>query len=1535
MLARSQPQPLEQMHPAVASWFRDVFAGPTPIQVAAWTKILQGEHTLLVAPTGSGKTLASFLVAISRLVSAHAKAAPAPASQGRKRQPARKVKVIYVSPLKALGVDVERNLQAPLTGIALKDPAAAQIKVAVRSGDTPQAERQRFLKQGADILITTPESLFLLLTSKAAAVLDSVETIIVDEIHAVAGSKRGVHLALSLERLDQLVGRDVQRIGCSATVSPIETVSQFLGGDRPVAVIDPPIAKDFELQVVVNADFADLPASEISNNEVALPVTRSIWPSIEEDLLQRLEKVRSTIVFVNSRSLAERLTARLNELATAASADAEQPVVVAKAHHGSVAKAQRQLIETQLKQGELPCVVATSSLELGIDMGAVDQVLQVEAPPSVASGLQRLGRAGHFLGAKSFGVIYPKHAADLITTTATAQAMLAGEIEPLHVPEGALDVLVQQTIAAAVAAGEEGLSITSWFAAVRRSFPYRGLTADVTQTVVDLVTGLYPATDFADLKPLLREEAGLLFARPGARKTVVTNAGTIPDRGLFGVFLPAGAAEAGARRVGELDEEMVYESRVGDVITLGASSWKIEEITRDQVIVTPAPGQPGRLPFWVGDGPHRPFALGQKIGQFRRKVAQSGFAPDQLPGWLSPQAKTNLVEFLQAQQEATGVIPDEKTLVLERYQDELGDWRVVLHTPFGRSVNLALAAAISARVEVEQGVDPNAVAGDDGIVLRLPDRLDDQGLSLVPSAQLLQFTPAEAQELVTERVGNTALFAARFRECAARALLLPKRNPGARSPLWQQRLKAQQLLDVARKYPSFPLMLEAARECLQDEYDLPATSQVLQDLAAGKITVREVTTTGPSPFAAALLFSYSGNFMYEGDAPAAERRAATLSLDPQLLAQLLGSGELSGVFDEQQAQLLAAQLAKTAPGYQVKTAAGLVNALRELGPQPIVRLPQMLDPAAPPLSELLQEREAASSIMQVQVGGATHLALTQEAALLRDALGIPVPPGVAAGEMVADALPQLLRRFLRTHVFTTPAELAAAFGLGPAVVLPFLASQVAAGTVVAGLFTPTAQTKQYAIPEILEKLRQRQLAAARKEIAPVAPAVFAQFVAARQLQPNFGPGADGLYAVIEQLGGVKAPVKDWLEHIFPARLPDFDFSHLAELLASGEVVFVGSGSPSDLWGTWLTPDQLAAFDLAAVPEDLSPLATQLLAQLEPGGSFLFSQLSRDLAAPLPAAAATLWQLVACGLVTPDHLPALTAQVLGSNGRTTSSRRRLAAQLPHTTGRWQLLAARRGAAPTPEARATEQMRQLLERYGVVSKAVVAAEKIPGGFTPIYQALSTAEQAGKVIRGLIVAGGGAAQFASSPTIDQLRATGRDEAGPPLLLAATDPAQLYGAVLPWPEAAAGRFSRTTGALCLLNAGELLAYVTRSGNLLLVRPDLEAEVPALLCQLAPARGLTTIKQIAGEYAPSQPLAAAFLAAGATVTPSGLRLPQPGRQSQSARRLERDAGVGITRYSSTRRGRSLDSALAQMQEQPAPPARPRISFGNPQQGQE
>ncbi|MEO3777377.1 ATP-dependent helicase [Micromonospora sp. B11E3] len=1499
---------------ATREWFGAAFAAPTAAQAGAWRSVAAGRNALVVAPTGSGKTLAAFLWSLDRLAQA-----PPPA-EARQR-----CRVLYVSPLKALAVDVERNLRAPLAGIrqaaSRLGVAPPDITVGMRTGDTPADERRAFARTPPDILITTPESLFLLLTSAARDSLRGVETVIVDEVHAVAGTKRGAHLALSLERLDELLPAPAQRIGLSATVRPVDACARFLGGARPVDVVQPATPKTIEVSVQVPVeDMTRLDEQEAPAGDLDGPRRPSIWPAVEERVFSLVRAHRSTIVFTNSRRGAERLCARLNELAAEelagerppaparppaevmaqSGATAGAPPVIARAHHGSVSREERRHIEEALKSGQLPAVVATSSLELGIDMGAVDLVVQIEAPPSVAAGLQRVGRAGHQVGAVSRGVVFPKHRGDLLSCAVVAERMADGAIEELRHPRNPLDVLAQQVVAMVAL---EPWRVGDLAAVVRRAAPFAELPDSALHAVLDMLSGRYPSTAFAELRPRLvwDRAADVLTGRPGAQRLAVTSGGTIPDRGLFGVFL-AGAERAA--RVGELDEEMVYESRVGDVFLLGSSSWRIEDITPDRVLVSPAPGQAARMPFWKGDQPGRPVELGRAIGARVRGLLRQGdeaAVAALRAGGLDDWAAGNLMAYLREQQAATRSLPDDRTVVVERFRDELGDWRLAVHSVLGARVNAPWALAIGRRLAERYGVDAQVMSSDDGIVVRLPDTAEEP-----PGADVIAFDPDEIAQLVEESVGTSALFAARFRECAARSLLLPRRDPRRRQPLWQQRQRAAQLLDVAREYADFPVTLEAARECLQDVFDQPALAGLMRDLAARRVRLVEVETDRPSPFARSLLFGYVGAFLYEGDAPLAERRAAALALDSALLGELLGRVDLRELLDPAVLAETERQLRWLTEQRRPRDAEDVIELLRTLGDLSEAELAVRGAPIG-----WLAELEAARRVLRVRVAGEDRWVVVEDAARLRDALGVALPVGVAEAYLapVADPLGDLVARYARTHGPFAAATCAARFGLGVAVVEQALRRLAAAGRVVSGEFAPDTVGAQWCDAEVLRLLRRRSLAALRREIEPVPPRALAAFLPRWQQVGSSARGVEALAAAVEQLQGAAVPASALERLVLPGRVADYSPAQLDELCASGEVVWAGSGAISggDGWVTLAYAD--AAPLLLPPPDDAlarTPLHEAVLDALADGQALFFRSLSDRVASTDDAAlAAAIWDLVWAGHLTNDTLAPLRA-ALGGGGAHRSrpsaprTRYRRPGRLalpsrsgpPTVAGRWSRLP-ERDLDPTRRAAALADV--LLERHGVVTRGAVAAEQVSGGFAAVYPVLAALEERGAARRGYFVEGLGAAQFAVPGAVDRLRALadpaegGRGRGAAPVVLAATDPANPYGAALPWPEravdsgdgaapASGHRAGRKAGALVVLAGGDLVLYVERGGRTILsftADPDALATAGKALADAvhSGALGAMSVERADGEAVASSPLRDALTAAGFRPTPRGLRL--------------------------------------------------------------
>ncbi|RSN13987.1 ATP-dependent helicase [Streptomyces sp. WAC 05977] len=1531
---------LDLFSPATRDWFTGAFAAPTRAQEGAWRAAHAKEHALVVAPTGSGKTLSAFLWALDRL------SVEPPPSEPRKR-----CRVLYVSPLKALAVDVQRNLRAPLAGISQASRRLGlpvpDIGVGMRTGDTTAAERRSFGKTPPDVLVTTPESLFLILTSSARDSLRGVETVIIDEVHAVAGGKRGAHLALSLERLDALLEKPAQRIGLSATVRPIDEVASFLAGGRPVTIVQPKLAKTIEVRVEVPVeDMSDLdgPQGPKQNEDLDAGLARlpgsledidgaprrpSIWPAVEERVLELIQAHRSTIVFANSRRLTERMTARLNEL-VAEQAELEPgqrypaeaigqsglttgaAPVIARAHHGSMSREQRTHVEEELKSGRLACVVATSSLELGIDMGAVDLVVQIEAPPTVASGLQRVGRAGHQVGAVSSGVMFPKFRGDLVSCAVVAERMASGAIEAVRYPRNPLDVLAQQVVAMVAL---ESWTVDELAALARRAAPFASLPDDALLAVLDMLAGRYPSEEFGELRARITWDrvTGELHGRPGSQRLAVTSGGTIPDRGLFTVMTPGSDGKPGSR-VGELDEEMVYESRVGDTILLGTSSWRVTDITHDRVIVVPAPGEPARMPFWKGDAPGRPLELGRALGAFVRELSTSepSVARERAAvAGLDEYACDNLLAYLAEQKSATRHVPNDKTVLLERFRDELGDWRVILHSPFGAQVNAPWALAIAARLRENRGVDAQVAHSDDGIVLRLPEALDMDGAEVTIGVEDVLLDPEEVEQLIVAEVGGSALFAARFRECAARSLLLPRRDPRRRTPLWQQRQRASQLLSVAAKYERFPVVLEAMREVLQDVYDVGGLRELMSDVRSRKVKLVEVETPSASPFARSLLFGYVGMFLYETDAPLAERRAAALALDSTLLAELLGTEAIRELLDAEVVAEVERSLQRLDPDRHARNAEDAADLLRFLGDLSIE------EAAARGIQrEWLEDLEAARRVIRVRIGGGERFIAIEDAGRVRDALGTALPVGVpeAFTEPVEDPVGDLLSRYSRSRGPFSARQAAERFGLGTAVVTGVLDRLTAQGRLVRGELSPVGHPETHGVglefcdASVLRRLRRASLARLRAEVEPVEPAALGRFLPSWHgigARVRSAPTADDVLSVVEQLAGAPLPASAVESLILPSRLPGYTPSLLDELTTAGEVTWCGCGSLSggDGWLA-LAPTDVADLLLPDLDDDLpsGPLHQAILSTLE-GGAQFFRQLV-DRASPLAETppndgevVAALWDLVWAGLVTGDTLGPLRAQVSGSGAahkpRRQAPRGRYARLRagrpampsrtgpPTVAGRWALTP---GREADPTRRALARTEAFLERHGVLTRGALDTERVTGGFSGIYKVLRGMEDSGQVVRGYVVEGLGAAQFAAKGAVDRLRAQSgnqRTTAEGAVVLAAADPAQPYGAALPWPAATGDtkhRPARKAGALAVLVDGVPAMYVERGGrSLLSFTEDQEALRSAARALSTAVRegwlGQLAVQKADGEVALTSELSAVLQEAGFRATPKGLRL--------------------------------------------------------------
>jgi ATP-dependent helicase Lhr and Lhr-like helicase len=1389
-------EPLAPFSPATRTWFERTFSEPTPAQALGWPAIATGQHTLIQAPTGSGKTLAAFLYGIDKLT----------------QEPGQGLRLLYVSPLKALNYDIERNLRGPLAGLR------SELTIAVRTGDTPQKERQRMLRHAPDILITTPESLFLMLTSQARGILGGIETLILDEVHAVAGTKRGAHLAVSVERLDHLVERPVQRIGLSATQRPLEEIGRFVSGGREIQLVDAGRAKELDLQIVVPLDDMTIPEEGSYN---------SVWPSIYPKILELVSEHRSTIVFVNNRRLAERLALRLNELANEGSDG--PPREIARAHHGSLAREQRIEVEELLKKGEIPCLVATSSLELGIDMGAVDLVVQVESPKSVARGLQRIGRAGHELGAVSKGRIFPKFRADLLEAAVVAKQMRAGAIEETVIPRNPLDVLAQQIVA--ICADEE-IEVGELHQLVQRAYPFAELSRIQLENVLDMLAGRYPSDEFAELRPRVvwDRTAGVVRGRQGARRLAVTNAGTIPDRGLFGVHLVDGGG-----RVGELDEEMVYEARAGQTFLLGASTWRIEEITRDRVLVSPAPGVPGAVPFWRGEGVGRPYELGAAVGAVSRELAALPEAKAKAKlrdeHALDERAAQNLLQFLSEQAAATGALPSDRTVVVERFRDEIGDWRLCILTPFGARVHAPWALALAARIRESLGLDAHAIWSDDGIAIHLPDA------DAPPPSDLVVIDPEEIEDLVVNEVGDSALFGARFRENAARALLIPRRRPDQRTPLWQQRLKAQSLLQVARKYPAFPVVLETYRECLQDVFDLSSLKRLLEGLRTRRLDLVDVETPSASPYSASLLFDYVATYMYADDTPPAERRAQALSLDRELLRELLGQEELRELLDPGAVEEVEAQLRGTP-----RTPDELHDLLRLRGD---LRIGEFDEAQAAVL-------EAERRAVRVRVGGDERLIAAEDAGRYRDALGAMPPSGLPdvyleGGE---EPLRALVLRFAKGRGPFTTAAANERFGTDVELVLHELERDE---LLVRGELRPGGTEREWCDPDVLRRLRRASLAALRKEVEPVEQATLGRFL------PSWH-GIDRRATLREALVPLQAlplPVSLWESEVLPRRVPDYAPAQLDQLCASGEVVWVGAGL--DRVAVYFREDAPVLGRVPAADRPDDDVHDDLRGALESSALFWFDLLAEtclETELALPA----LWDLVWAGEVTNDAWQPLRAGrrygVPKPQRRPRRFSRRRTSEFTATQGRWSRTE-RLFDESAPDRRALAEL--LLERQGIVTRDGVRAEGIPGGYGAVYGELKALETLGLCRRGYFVESLGGAQFALGGAVERLRELRPRETDEPdvLVLAAADPAQPYGAALPWPKRAGARAARVAGAKVVLIGGEPALFVERGGRSLvpLREPDESWLKPALFALVEDVRARGTKKRLAVERFDGEPV--------------------------------------------------------------------------------
>ncbi|NUP07743.1 MAG: DEAD/DEAH box helicase [Polyangiaceae bacterium] len=1460
----------------VRVWFRRTFGAPTRAQRLGMGPIAARRSTLLLAPTGSGKTLAAFLSAIERVMFG-------PDTRG--------LKVVYVSPLKALAVDIERNLRAPIAGIAAVARELGvpyrEPSVFVRSGDTRAKERAGFVRVGADVLITTPESLYLLLTSEPSRHFVTVETVIIDEIHVLAATKRGSHLWLSLERLEALRSASLPplvRIGLTATVRPLEPVARVLAGysepgsPRPVEIVDAGTRRAVELKVEVPVeDLRTLSNKDKDTGPNEADADRSIWPSLYPRIVELIRAHTTTLVFVNNRRLAERLSAAINE-----SAGEE----LALAHHGSIAHDRRVEIEARLKAGTIPAIIATSSLELGIDMGAIDLVVQIEAPPTVAAGLQRVGRAGHRASAVSKGVVFPKFRADLLACVATARAMEEGQVESTAIPENPLDVLAQQ-IVAIVSMGT--IQAPALYDLVRRAAPYATLPQSAFDGVLDMLSGRYPSDEFAELRPRITWDrvSGKLTARIGAKRIAILSGGTIPDRGLFGVFLDTSGGRA--IRIGELDEEMVFESRIGEVFLLGASSWRITDITHDRVLALPAPGEPGKMPFWRGDRPGRPAELGRRIGALARTI---GSMPEDgavgeltRDATLDARAAKNLVRYVIDQKQVTKEVPSDEVVVVERFIDELGDQRVCVLCPLGAKVLAPWAMAVSAHLKEDLGVDLDVIWSDDGIIFRVAD--------VDKAPELSAYIPAsdEVESLVMRSLDKTALFASRFRENAARALLLPRRSPAKRVPLWSQRKRAADLLSVASRYGEFPIVLETFRECLRDALDIPTLVEHLELIEAGKVRVVRAESRVPSPFASSLLFSYVSNFMYEGDAPLAERRAQALSLDQDRLRELLGEVELRELLDEDAIEETAAQVSHVRR--TIAHADHLHDLLLSLGDmsdaEVDARAAQDVDTR--PLAAMLVE---AGRAIRIVIGGEARLVAVEDAARYRDALGVKLPKGLPPQLLarVPNALAGLLGRYARTHGPFTIDEIAQRFGLGADVARGALLALVGSGRLATGSFSPSREAEEFVDADVLRTIKRRSLARLRKAVEPVPSEAFARFLSSHHGIGRPSGGHDALLTTIERLEGLALPVTVWFEDVLVERVRDFAPSMLDDLCAAGEIVWRGVEpiGQSDARVSFHLADRTALL-MPAPSEPTHTLAPRVLQVLESRGAVFFDDLASRVGAFPPDVLAALWDLVFAGLVTNDTTAPLRSLYLTPADAMPSrshprfrSRRKL---VPGSEGRWSLLQIAPAPPPSDTDRGAAVVSVLLDRHGVLTRESMGAESIQGGFSTVYPFLRAMEDAGRLRRGYFVDGLGAAQFARPGVEEELRAFREPQSEHSVVrLSAVDPANPYGAVLPWPKQAgegsdAARLARAAGAHVFLLEGRLVAYLTRGDQTLVTflsreEPSRSSDARLLAKILAASvehgdKRVLTLTRIDGDDAAKSPLAPIFRDSGFTASGGGL----------------------------------------------------------------
>jgi ATP-dependent Lhr-like helicase len=1420
--------PLSLFLPPVRDWFHSALGEPTPAQTQSWPLIAAGKHTLILAPTGSGKTLAAFLACLDGLWRQN----PVPPG----------VRVLYISPLKALNNDIHRNLQVPLAGVAetarhMGLPLPTLV-VAVRTGDTPTAERQRLIKKPPHILITTPESLHLMLTSKARETLRNVTHCIVDEIHALSPNKRGVFLALLLERLAALTPNGFQRIGLSATQRPLDEVARFLGGreadvdgrfvPRPVSIVDAGLRKDLDLRVLCPVDhFGPQPE-------------KSVWPSIYRLLREQIQDHRSTIVFANNRRTVERITANLNE-------DEE----VARAHHGSVSLEVRQATEQALKDGRLPAVAATGSLELGIDMGAVDLVCQVESPGSVSRGLQRVGRAGHLVGQTSKGRLIPKMPSDLLEQAVLAREMAAGRVEEIYVPINCLDILAQQLVALAA---QDSWNVPDLFALVRRAYPFRDLSAQAFETVLEMISGRYRLNNGLASHGTPREGSGVtvhssprlmaleprvswdrvhnrLHALPGSRQLALVNGGTIPDTGQYAAYTQTGV------RIGELDEEFVYERRVGDAFLLGTNAWRVDKIEADRVLVAPAQGAPAMVPFWRGESTGRSYALGVALGGFLREVAQRVDASDCLQWlergfFLDERSARNVRDHVRRQLAGTGSLPTDKTLVVEASRDPLGDWQVILLSPLGNRLHFGLRLALEHRLQERLGYRPQCLHHADGILIRLTDT-DEPILDLFSG-----LTPENVEPMILDALADSALFALRFRQNAARALLLPRSKIGKRAPLWLQRLRGRDLLQVARQHPDFPIVVETHRECLHDHLDMPSLQSLLSDIHENRIEVVTRRAETPSPFASGLLFSFTAAFMYQYDdvEPTATKGAA---LDGQLLDQLVAPQRHAHLLDPRAVHQVERRLRGI--GQPPRSSAEAAEWLRRLGD---------LTPAEleGPMAEFLNALQSDGLARLIELPGAREprrWVLTEEADVYSAAFGM----GRASPKQQQDAAEMILGRFLETHALVGLDDVSDRYPLESAWAKRKLEEWTRGGRLVPIQPSNDAPTVQWSAPANLQQVQRGSLAILRREVLTCSPPQFADFVIRWQkLHPEHRRGESaGLEETLNRLQGLPLPAELWERVVLPSRVPAYQPRWLDEIVASGNWTWACQGDDAPGAGAlaFFHREQLGGIPRPPLDDAtaLSPRDEHLLECLQQrGASFvadLAAEAGRECTRVGPSELAPdgircgLWRLLRQGLVTNDRFDVIrkgepaangdgSAEAAGSVASRSTSHRRLRFSSRRPTqlrpeGRWSLIG---WGHPDPEERAVFCAALLLHRYGVVARELALLDPWMLPWRSLYEVLTRMELSGEVRRGYFVEGLSGAQFALPEAAEMLQSLHRpsSSADPVLLLHSLDPANLFGAGAPFDvpllDGGTRSFTRRPGNWLAVRAGRPILLVEGQGK-------------------------------------------------------------------------------------------------------------------------